>query len=115
MAAFAESDLTVAELRKEDSNGMVEIDGTVAFGDGALTYATGGVPCSAGKLGFPVEVKSCVFTASSLHYIAEYDIANAKIKLKYLELSAGTDAPPIEVANGAAPAAMTLRYNAKGY
>ena len=54
-----------------------------AFGDGALTYPSGGIPLTAGKLGTPNQIRSLIITspASADGLTYKYDQANNKIRI----------------------------------
>lgn len=110
MADFAESDVTMTITRKEDLNGLKMYFGTMLITGGAPTYNTGGIPLSKGKFGGAKEILDVIFTASTLMYRAEYDKTNSLVKIMYSDLSSGTDAPDIEVADTTALATMTFRF-----
>jgi hypothetical protein len=84
MADLAAGDLTytLVKQRKEDSSNKV-YNFTVAFGNGALTYPSGGVPLTAGNLGCPNQIISLVIDgpASADGLIYKYDKANNKIRM----------------------------------
>lgn len=61
MADFAASDVTytmVNQRKLGDSRNLNRV--RLAFGDGALTYAAGGIPLTIGKMGCPTIVESLV-------------------------------------------------------
>lgn len=83
MADLAAADVTytVTKQKKlEDGRKIVHL--TIAFGDGALTYPTGGVPLTKGKMGCPVEVDSFVVEDKAASgYSFAYDKSNEKLRM----------------------------------
>ncbi|HUR99060.1 MAG TPA: hypothetical protein VMZ26_13420, partial [Pyrinomonadaceae bacterium] len=82
MADIAASDVTVSVLSKEEGSvkGRVFNLG-LAFGNGALTYPSGGVPLSASALGCPNAIDSLVvYDAGGSGYQWEYDRTNQKLR-----------------------------------
>ena len=116
MVDLAASDVTVTINRKEDRNGMRRNYVTIAFGDGALTYPSGGVPLAKGKLGFTRSVDSfSVIETNTLDYNVEYDISAETIRLGEDDDPTG-NAPFTELtAATSAPAAQTIRAVFEGY
>ena len=119
MADIAAGDVvyTLNKKRKEDSSLKV-FDMTVAFGDGALTYPSGGIPLTAAKMGCPNSIVSLsmVSPASSNGFVYKYDLANNKIRIYQGDNDNAADAPLIElVAATATPAAATLTVEVVGY
>lgn len=84
MADLAAGDLTytMTKQRKEESSYKV-YNFSVAFGDGALTYPSGGIPLTKAKLGCPNEIVSLVIDGpgSADGLIYKYDKANNKIRM----------------------------------
>jgi hypothetical protein len=84
MADIAAGDLTytIVKSRKEESGHKV-LNLTVAFGDGALTYPSGGIPLTAAKMGCPNQILSVVIDgpASGDGIVYKYDKANNKIRM----------------------------------
>lgn len=81
MAGFAASDVTytVKNLRRL-GNSKVHNRVQLAFGDGALTYAAGGIPITKGKLGCPNVVESAVVVEQGTSgYQFQYDTTNNKL------------------------------------
>lgn len=113
MADIAASDVTYTLIKKtvEDSS-MRDFVMTVAFGDGALTYPSGGIPLTAGKLGCPNQVLSLVIfsPASSNGYTYKYDAANNKIRI--YQSPAETHTHDLKIIGGTA-AAGTDAVNVK--
>jgi hypothetical protein len=86
MADIASGDLTyvLVKQRKEDSSNKV-VNLTVAFGDGALTYPSGGIPLDKAKMGVPNHIVSLSISspASADGLIYKYDQANNKVRMYY--------------------------------
>jgi hypothetical protein len=84
MADIAAGDLTytITKQRRDASSNSVN-NLTVAFGDGALTYPSGGIPLTSGKLGCPNSIISLHITspASADGLVYKYDQANNKIRI----------------------------------
>jgi len=119
MTALAASDVTYTVVDQSISAGSGNKSNSfdVAFGDGALTYPTGGVPMAKAKFGTPNVIKKLNFSEPSATdgYLYKYDLSTEKLLMYYAELSSGTDAALIEVANTVAPAATTLRVDVDGW
>jgi len=116
MPAIAASDVTVTINRKEDLNGMKRNYCTIAFGDGALTYPTAGIPLAKGVLGMSRHTEHINFMESNtLDYHMEYDVSAETIVLSQGDYSITTDGPLIELTTSAAPAAQTIRIVVDGY
>lgn len=119
MADIAATDVTYVLLNKEvNESGMREMNMTIAFGDGALTYPAGGIPLTAAKLGCPSEIRKLdLFSpASGNGFVYKYDQANAKIRIYQGDNDAVADSALIElVAATATPAATTLYANIIGW
>lgn len=94
------------------------VQATLVFGNGTLTYPTGGVPVSKGSLGFPSVISTLSFidAASGNGFVYKYDLANAKIRIYQGDNDAVADGALVELAGGSAtPAAATLKVLATGY
>ena len=122
MADFASTDVTVTVNQQKKVNGSPTRRNnqcTIAFGDGALTYATGGVPMPAGgSFGMPNKIVDSMIvqeTAGGAGYVAEYDATNNKMYLWMGDYNNAADGPLIQVANGTAIAAMSLECTVIGY
>ncbi len=91
---------------------------SIAFGDGALTYPTGGVPLLKGSLGCPNSLESfkLVDPASANGFVYKYDFVNQKIRIYQGNNDAVADSALIELIGGAAtPAAATLYVQVSGF
>lgn len=100
MADIASSDVTytLVKQRKEESGHKV-INFTLAFGDGAKTYPSGGIPLTAAKLGCPNQVLSLklIDAGNANGFMYKYDLSNNKIRIYQTDahthsIPAGTDA-----------------------
>lgn len=119
MADIAAGDVTytLVKQRKEDSGNKV-INLTVAFGNGTLTYPSGGIPLTAAKMGCPNQIISCMLNspASSNGFVYKYDLTNNKLRIYQGDNDNAADAALIElVAATATPAAATLALQVTGW
>lgn len=119
MADIAAANVTYAlvKQRKEDSSNKV-VNLTATFGDGSLTYPSGGIPLTADKMGCPNQIISVMLNnpSSSDGYVYKYDLANNKIRIYQGDNNNASDAPLIElVAATATPAATTLTLEVTGW
>ena len=108
---------TLVKQRKEDSSNKV-INLTAAFGNGALTYPSGGVPLLAASMGCPNQIISVSLNspASNNGFMYKYDLANNKIRIYQGDNDNVADAALIELVGGsAAPAAATLALEVVGW
>lgn len=56
--------------------------GTITFGNGSLTYPTGGIPLTKGSMGCPRVLRGLeIFSSGGSGYKFELDAANAKLKI----------------------------------
>lgn len=55
----------------------------LVFGDGSLTYPTGGIPLTGGKLGCPIKINSfqIVDGGNGNGYVIKFDYANNKLRI----------------------------------
>jgi len=117
MAALTSTDVTVAVLKKEIAGRRRVNTFSIAFGNGALTYPTGGVPLPA-KTSFGMLLGVFDFMdleqAYANGYVYKYDRTNHKLVMYYADYDAAADGPLIQVANSVAPAAATLYGKAQG-
>ena len=92
---------------------------TIAFGDGALTYPSGGVPLTAGSMGCPNSITDFKIVERDLDadgFDVDYDkSANTLLMYKY-DYSVGTDGGAITlVATTDTPAATSIEATADGF
>lgn len=112
MANYAASDVTytVKNLRKKgDSRNHNRFQ--ITFGDGVLTYATGGVPLTKGKLGCPnvIESMAVVAQASSGYQFSYIDSSG---NLLVMQAPAQTHSHTLTLKNAAVSDGATTRVNA---
>lgn len=113
MADIASGDVTYTLVKKLiGESGMRTNVMTVAFGDGALTYPSGGIPLTAGKLGCPNQILSLMIysPASSNGYSYKYDAANNKIRIYQAPVQ--THSHSLTLKNAAVADGATTRVNA---
>jgi hypothetical protein len=117
MAAFAASDVTVTITDRWIAGGKVNVVGTIAFGDGALTYPTAGIPLPAiAKFGMPRRLQVLnVYGVNerTSDYMVRYGPANHTLLL-YEEEASAAGGPLLEADTSEAPAARTYSYHAIG-
>lgn len=117
MAAFASTDVTVVVVERWWEGIKLHSRGTIAFGDGALTYATGGVALPAiAKFGMRrgIDVLDIVgLNGLTTDYVTRYDKTNHKLQLfqDNTNYAGGTlrETPTSET-----PAARTYQFYAIG-
>lgn len=110
MADLAASDLTytISKIKKmEDGRKIVEA--TIAFGDGAKTYPTGGVPVTKAKLGLPVTIDSFIVEDSGAS-VYSYTVDRANLKLIMFQSPAHSHS--LTLKNAAVADGATTRVNA---
>jgi hypothetical protein len=104
--------------RKKLESGEVSNVLTVAFGDGALTYPTNGVPLTAAKMGCPNNILSVniINPDASNGFVYKYDLANNKIRIYQGNNDGVADSALVELVGASAtPAAASLVIEAIGY
>lgn len=112
MANFAASDVTYTLLNQRklsDSRNLNRV--RLAFGDGALTYAAGGIPLTKGKLGCPTVIESLVIVdqgTSGYHF--QYD--QSEEKLVVLNTASSTHAHDLFIRDNTIADGATTRINA---
>jgi hypothetical protein len=80
MTAIASTDVIVTITSRERSGKQVKVLGTIAFGDGSLTYPSGGVPLPAKSYFRLSSISRMNLTGDSASgYVFKYDYANHKI------------------------------------
>lgn len=120
MADIAAADVTYAVVNQHQQKvvqGRRQGKFSVAFGDGALTYPTGGVPVTKAKLGCPNIIESFIMEGTGANgFIYKYDQANEKIRIYQGDNDGVADGALVELAGGSAtPAAATLYVIATGW
>ena len=82
MADLAVTDVTATKVGKTEIGNTVKTHVMdLAFGDGALTYPTGGVPLSVAKLGLSREVHSVQIAGAPDGFVYKWDHVNNKIQI----------------------------------
>lgn len=94
-----------------------QVKATLTFGDGALTYPTGGIPVDKSIFGFRNIIRDLFITDPSHAdgYIYKYDATNYKILIYVGNYTAMAVGPLVELSNTATPAATTLVVEAEGF
>jgi hypothetical protein len=104
MANVAATDVTYTFKTRDASElgrAGKEWFGYIAFGDAALTYPTGGIPLTKGKMGCPNRVVSLeVVETNAKNVHCEYDVS--AVKLRIFAAATGTvSAPTLDIVKGA--------------
>jgi hypothetical protein len=110
IAAANVTTAVVNQHQQQVSQGRRQGKFSVAFGDGALTYPTGGVPITKAAFGCPNVIESFIFEGTGANgFVYKYDQANEKIRIYQGDNNNAADSELIELAGGSAtPAAATL-------
>lgn len=118
MAALASTDVTISITKDHILGKQRRIIGTITFGDGSLTYPTGGVPLPAYT---SFNFKRGIDTLSihgvnglTTDYMIQYDKTNHKL-LMYEEEATAAGGPLLECDTSEAPAARTYLFEAAGW
>jgi len=119
MANILAADVTHTVLKQGHNNESRRVNVvSLAFGDGVLTYPTGGVPLTKAKMGLATHIESLSFMdeGNANGFVYKYDRANEKIRIYQGDNNNAADAALIElVADTATPALATLVVNVTGY
>lgn len=124
MAAIASTDLTYTIESKEflGPKSGFRVIGSISFGNGSLTYPSGGVPLTKAKMGLPRVIKSIsIMETNAVGYFIEFDKSAEKLRLLQVpEIDADPAAviatqPLDEATTSEAPAAMVVQFEATGY
>lgn len=113
MAAITSSDVTVTVRYRERIGKKTRVMATVSFGDGALTYPSGGVPLPAKSYFRLSSIDAFHIEAPSGNgYVYKYDAANHKIKMFQTATltPAGTVAAPVFTGSALATHTHDLVY-----
>lgn len=118
MPDIASTDVTytIVDEQKVQGRRLTQLD--AAFGDGVLTYPSGGVPLDKTKMGTPNEIieLNIVDAANANGLVYKYDKANNKLRIYEGDYAQAGDAPLVELDSGSdAPAAATLVLSVRGF
>lgn len=120
MPALVATDVTVTIQSQVISNRKRYVMGTIAFGDGALTYPTAGVPLPANSaFGMIRDIDVLLIdgqtsTAPTSAYLVRYNKADHKLQL-FEEEAVAAGGPLLEADTSEAPAAITYNFMAVGW
>lgn len=120
MAAIAASDVTYTVSQRDLAyvNGKIEGSATITVGDGALTYPSGGIPLTKGKLGCSRDIEWLdIVESNATGYMFEYDVSAEKLRIFYipdLDGNAANAQALDELATDETPAAMSIVVHYRG-
>lgn len=113
MAAISSSDVSYSVNLAQGviSDKDKRYDVNISFGDGALTYPSGGIPLDKGKMGLPNDVQDLLMSdaMASDGYVYKFDKSNLKIRIYQGDHNNASDSPLIELLTSDAPAATVLK------
>ena len=118
MTALASTDVTVTITKTAVRGKKRTVWGTIAFGNGSLTYPTKGVPLPAiSKFGFQRFMDSITFygvNERTTDYMTKYNPTSHCI-IMYEEEASAAGGPLLECDTSEAPAARTYSFVAEGW
>lgn len=118
MTALAASDVTVTVDERWIAGVKRHVRGKITFGDGALTYSTGGIPLPGyASFGMTRNLDSLILlgnNARTTDYRTQWDRTNNKLLL-YEEEAVAAGGPLLEADTGEAPAARDYYFEAIGW
>jgi hypothetical protein len=118
MVALASTDVTLTVNEQTRQTNQKRNRVTVAFGNGTLTYPSGGVPMPAiGNFGMTEAINGMLFLEPNAAngFVYKYDISENKIRIYQGDNNNVADAPLIELTTAATPAATTLVTEVVGW
>lgn len=119
MADIAATDVTTTLISNNiHASGFRDVVADMAFGDGALTYPTGGVPLTKGDLGSPNSIRSFTLVEPDAGngFVYKFDASAESLRIYQGDNDNVADAPLIELVGGVAtPALATVRANVIGF
>lgn len=108
MTALSGVTYTIQKTKKLE-DGRLIVNATLSFGNGSLTYPTGGIPLIIGKLGMRAHLDSLVIDDDGgTGYVFVPDLTNLKLKL----LESGAHTHDLLLKNAAVADGATTRVNA---
>ena len=118
VAANVTITIPVAYARRIDDSGRRRVFGTLAFGDGALTYPTGGIPMPAiGNFDMRVVMQQLNIignNATTNEYVPMWNKTTNKLVL-YDEEVVAAGGPLLEALSSEAPTARLYDFEAVGW
>lgn len=118
MVAIASTDvtLTLSEETRQNHKKMNKV--SLAFGNGTLTYPSGGVPLPAiGNFGMVTALDGLVYLEPDAGngFVYKYDQSAHTIRIYQGDNNNAADAPLIELTTAATPASATISAYAVGW
>lgn len=118
MAAFVSTDVTVTVVERKNLGPKRYVSGTIAFGNGALTYPTAGIPLPViGNFGFVRNMDDLNISGVNgltTDYLVRYNKSAHKLQL-FEEEATAAGGPLLECDTSEAPAARTYNFVAFGW
>jgi len=118
MTAIASTDVTITISKRQVMGRKLIVDGTITFGDGALTYPTKGVPLPAiTAFGFKRNMDSLVVygvNELTTDYAVKYN-PTSHCLIMYEEEGTAAGGPLLECDTSEAPAARVYSFRAEGW
>lgn len=109
MADIVATDVTYTINQRVRAGRRFFVEATLTYGDGAMTYKTGGVPLTAASLGFRRGIETLVVVESNANALLyEFDISAVTLRIF-------TEARVEQTGGSTAIAATTLRVWAMGW
>jgi hypothetical protein len=116
MADIAAGDVTYTEqagTRQVEGDSRSSVVYLVGFGDGALTYPTGGVPLTKATVGMPNNIEAAIIIDADdgNGFVYKYDYTSDKIRVYQGDYTnTAADAALVELAGGVATPAAAVLY-----
>jgi hypothetical protein len=118
MAAIGTSNVTYTVVKQSKAGDAEKAyQFTIAFGNGTLTYPTGGVPLLQASLGCPNYLRSVVFVDPSNGdgYVYKWSQSANTVRIYQSGVESASAAALAELGTGAAPSATTLVAEVVGW
>lgn len=118
MAAILAANVTYSFLQQKKAADAEKLNLiSVGFGNGALTYPSGGVPLTGASMGLPNYVRSVdlVDPSNGDGFVYKWDSVNNKIRIYQSGVQSASALPLAEIATSVTPAATTLVVSAQGW
>lgn len=118
MAAIAAGNVSYTFLQQKKAADAERLNLIqVGFGNGTLTYPSGGIPLTGASMGLPNYVRSVdlVDPSNSDGYVYKWSQSANTIRIYQSGVESASALPLAEIATSVAPAATTLVVSAQGW